>query len=93
MKPVVLTEEQWNRVFAMIKKDHPPSIWLIRENMKRVLGFTPRTHEEWLGYYDTASDEARRSKRCGYHTSVHLDFYNEHQRTMFLLKYGDKIGC
>ena len=64
---------------------------MVRWKMKEVLGFTTRTHEEWLGYYDDASSEDRRAGRHGYKTSIHLDFFDEAKRTMFLLKYGDWI--
>jgi len=92
MKAVVITTDQWTEVYEKIKKDYPPSVWLSREKMKHVLGFTPREHESWLGYYDSASIEDRKAGRHGRHISIHLDFFNESQRTMFLLKYGDKIG-
>jgi hypothetical protein len=50
--------------------------------MRRVLGFTPREHQEWRGPEEPI---------FGYKTTVHLDFFDEQQRTMFLLKYGDWI--
>lgn len=92
MKAVVISKDQWKEVWEKIKKDYPPSVWLSRDKMRRVLGFTHREHEEWLGYYDSASIEDRLAGRHGYKTSIHLDFFNESQRSMFLLKYGDRIG-
>jgi hypothetical protein len=92
MKPLIISIEQWNEVLSRIKKDQPPSVWLSREKMRRVLGFTPREHQEWLGYYDSASSTNRKAGRHGYKTTVHLDFFNDYQRTMFLLKYGEQIG-
>jgi hypothetical protein len=91
MKSLKLTESQWNTIYEKIKASHAPSVWLSREKMRRVLGFTPREHTEWLGYYDTASASDRLNNKHGYKTTVHLDFFNESQRTMFLLKYGDWI--
>ena len=79
MKPVVLTQRQWNSVLEQIKKNHPRSVWLIRDKMKRVLGFTPRDHTDYT------QDDHR------YRYTVHLDFFDEQQRTMFLLKYGDYL--
>lgn len=29
--------------------------------------------------------------RNHYHSEIHLDFYNEHKRTLFLLKFSDCI--
>lgn len=88
MKAYVLSKDQWNSVWGRLKKDYPPSVWLSREKMRRVLGFTQREHTEFLGYYDKVSIEDRLAGKHGYKTSIHLDFYDEKQRTMFILKYG-----
>ncbi len=92
MKPIKLTDNQWKVILEKIKETHAPSVWLSREKMRRVLGFTPREHLEWLGHYDTANISDRKAGKHGYKTTVHLDFFNESQRTMFLLKYGEWIG-
>ena len=78
MKAFVMTTRQWNDLLPEMKKDYPPSVFLLRSRMKDTLGFTPRNHSTW---------ENERYKE-----EVHLDFYSEHQRTMFLLKYGDRLG-
>lgn len=79
MKALILTQEQWKNVSEQIIKNHPRSVWLSRDKMKRVLGFTPRKHTDW-----EQEDYRDRLK-------IHLDFFDEQQRTMFLLKYGDYI--
>ena len=79
MKALILTQEQWKNVSEQIIKNHPRSVWLSRDKMKRVLGFTPRKHTDW-----EQEDYRDRLK-------IHLDFFDEQQRTMFLLKYGDWI--
>lgn len=79
MKPIVMTEAQWGLVLEQIKKTHPRSVWMIRDKMRRVLGFTPREHVD----YDQKDWRLR--------TTIHLDFFDEQQRTMFLLKYGDYL--
>lgn len=76
MKPFVLTTKEWNALRARLKVDYPPSVFLSREKMRRVLGFTTRDHRTYN--YQTGST-----------ISVYLDFYEEKQRTMFLLKYGN----
>ncbi len=91
MKAVKLTSTQWEIILEKIKENHAPSVWLSREKMRRVLGFTPRDHIEWSGFYDTANNSDRLAGKHGYKTTVHLDFFNESQRTMFLLKYGEYI--
>lgn len=89
-KSVVLTEGQWAEIYNLIAKNYPRSVLLIRDKMKAVLGFTVRRHEEWIDRYVESRD-------VGYGTTyrretIHLDFYNEPKRTMFLLKYSDIIG-
>ena len=89
-KPIVLSEKAWLKIYNHIAKTYPPSVLLIRDKMKAVLGFTVRRHEEWIDRYLESRD-------VGYGTTyrretIHLDFYNEPKRTMFLLKYSDIIG-
>jgi len=88
-KPLVLSVKSWNTIHQMISKQYPPSVLLIREKMKTVLGFTSRTHEEWI-------DQEVDIRDVRYGTkfqiiNIHLDFYNEPKRTMFLLKYSEYI--
>jgi hypothetical protein len=92
MKALKLTPDEWHLIRQEIDKHHPRSVSMVRWKMREVLGFTTREHEEWLGYYDNASAEDRRSGKHGYKKSIHLDFFDEAKRTMFLLKYGDWIG-
>lgn len=91
MKSTALTEKQWEQIREQLKKDYPPSVWLTRNKMRDVLGFTNREHTEWLGYWDNANDQDRLAGNHGYKTSIRLDWYDEAKRTMFLLKYGDWI--
>lgn len=81
MKALKLTLNQWQRINVEIAKHHPKSVWLVRTKMRKVLGFTPREHREFV------------PKMSGghYETMIHLDFYDESQQTMFLLKYSDFI--
>lgn len=92
MKSLKLTINEWQKINIELAKHHPRSVWMVRPNMRKVLGFTPRAHEEWLGNYDEVSLEDKKAGRHGYKRSIHLDFYDEAKRTMFLLKYGDLIG-
>ena len=85
-KSIVLTELQWDKIRDLIAKNYPTSVLLIRNNMKDVLGFNVRWHEEWI----TCRDESYGAKYR--RETIHLDFYNEPKRTMFLLKYSDIIG-
>jgi hypothetical protein len=99
-KPVVMLPEQWANVLAMIKQREKPSVYLSRNKMKDVLGFTVRDHREYVKDPDYVSrpqdkDEWFYMEPSGWfegkmnvHT-VRLDFYDEQKRTMFLLKYGN----
>lgn len=78
MKPIIITPGQWLDLKNKINNDYPPSVRLVREKMKRVLGFTPRFYEEF-------------NEDTGRNVNVHLDFFDEHKRTMFLLKYTDYV--
>jgi hypothetical protein len=92
-KPIVLSEAQWLKIYNHIAKNYPPSVLLIRNRMKSVLGFTSRTHEEWIDQEVHINDI--RYKTNFRITTIHLDFYSEPKRTMFLLKYSeflDKSG-
>ena len=54
---------------------------MIRDKMKRVLGFTVREHTAWIPKPDGGYTDYQ----------IHLDFYNEKKRTMFLLKFSEMI--
>lgn len=88
-KPVVLSEKAWAKIHRNIAQNYPPSVLLIRDRMREVLGFTTRTHEEWIDREVNIND-------VGYGTrwrmtTIHLDFYSEPKRTMFLLKYSEYL--
>ena len=89
-KAIILSVTQWQEIVSHIAKTHKKSVLLISKNMKDTLGFTVRRHEEWI-------DRNVESREIGYGTkyrveTIHLDFYNEPKRTMFLLKYSDVLN-
>jgi hypothetical protein len=51
--------------------------------MRKVLGFTSRTHSEW--------DEVGGLGEFHRVEQIHLDFFSENKYTMFLLKYSELI--
>lgn len=92
-KSIVLSEKAWLKIYNHIAQNYPPSVLLIREKMKAVLGFTSRTHEQWFVSEVDLRDVRYGTKYCV--QTIHLDFYNEPKRTMFLLRYSeflDKSG-
>lgn len=86
-KPIVLDKITWNKLHAQIKQDYPLSTLLIRSRMRETLGFTPREHTEWMDSHVEVNDVRYGTKWQV--TNIHLDFYDEPKRLMFLLKYGE----
>lgn len=82
--PIEISYAQWIKLSKQLHEDYPLSVMLIRERMKKVLGFTPREYKDWdhsMGKYGGWR------KNC-----VILDFYSEKKRTFFIMKYSDYIG-
>jgi len=101
MPTLKLTVSQWQRIRADLHTEHPKTVFMIRDKMKRVLGFTVREHNEWVedresddrNGFDMFSVESEgwyKGKRHEY--SIRLDFYNERKYTMFLLKYSEYLN-
>lgn len=79
MKAIVLTISQWKKIRAELYTEHPKTVFMLRDKMKRVLGFTVREHKRWDEGVVNMIHE------------IHLDFYSENKRTMFLLKFSELI--
>jgi hypothetical protein len=82
MPTLKLTIDQWQRIRTDLHTEHPKSVFMLKNKMRAVLGFTVREHNEWIpklsgGYSDH---------------SICLDFYNERKYTMFLLKYSEYLN-
>ena len=82
--------KSWNTIYQLIAKNYPPSVLLVRSKMREVLGFTSRTHEEWFDQLVDLRDVRYNTKY--FVLTMHLDFYNESKRTMFLLKYSEHLN-
>ena len=76
-KSIQFTMEEWVQLKLKMTKDHElkPSVFMIREVMKRELGFTTRMHSQW--------DPGM----VNYQEHVLLDFWNDEKETFFRLKY------
>lgn len=75
MKAIIYPKRDWAPIWERIKADHGQKIsisWVCR----RELGFTVREH---MVYGDDVSWDER--------YQIHLDFYDEAMRTLFILKY------
>jgi hypothetical protein len=82
MRPVILNVKQWKTIRTELQTEHSKTVFMLREKMKRVLGFTVREHNEWIIKPDGGYGDHQ----------IHLDFYSEKKRTMFLLKFSEVIG-
>jgi hypothetical protein len=83
VKPIVLTVNQWQRIRSELHTEYPKTVFMLRDKMKRTLGFTVREHKQFVPNIDGGS----------YGFQIHLDFFSENKRTMFLLKFSDIIGA
>ena len=101
-KALILTHKQWEDALKKIKATNHPSVYLLRDRMRAVLGFTTREHEEWIVDKKPVTIVSLPSTPLGtdldldmlfpntgktLRRTVHLDFYDESKKTMFLLKY------
>lgn len=82
MKPIRLSTRQWRTILAVMHEEYPRTVFMLRDKMKRTLGFTVREHREYVPKMDGGY----------YENQIHLDFYSENKRTMFLLKYSEIIS-
>jgi hypothetical protein len=81
LKAIQLTVDQWQRIRTELHEEYPKTVFMIRDKMKKVLGFTVREHSRWdAGLVNKIFE-------------IHLDFYSENKRTMFLLKFSHIIGA
>jgi hypothetical protein len=79
LKTVKLSQASWLAIYNDIAKHHPHSVLLIRSKMRRVLGFTSRTHSEWDAGVVNRIEQ------------INLDFFSENKYTMFILKYSEYL--
>lgn len=82
MRPVILTQSQWKRIRKELQTEYPKTVFMLRSKMRTVLGFTVREHKAFIHKPDGGYSEFQ----------IHLDFYSERKRTMFLLKFSEVIG-
>ncbi len=79
LKTIKLSQATWLAIYNDIAKNYPHSVLLIRSKMRRVLGFTSRTHSEWDAGVVNQIEQ------------IHLDFFSETKYTMFILKYSEYL--
>jgi len=101
-----LSTSQWRTIRAELHKEHPKTVFMIRDKMKRVLGFTVREHSGYRPRTVRELEDYDRSDNIWHETEkdrkfyreniqdhfIALDFYNERKYTMFLLKFSEILG-
>lgn len=80
-KPIEVSLKNWAKLEKKLRDDYPLSVSLIRDKMKKVLGFTSR---EYIGL-STATYPF--TQKC-----IMLDFFSEKKRTFFIMKYGEYLN-
>jgi hypothetical protein len=85
MPVIKLTSKEWLVILKQLKTEYKmqPAVFLMREVMKRELGFTTRYHRHWVPVKGTDSYNGLGD----WIEEVHLDFYDESASTLFRLKY------
>lgn len=83
MAVIKLSLAQWAKIHNDLAKNNVAATMLIREVMKRELGFTVRRHREWsaeegYGQYDGLGEWVE---------EIHLDFIDSEKELLFRLKY------
>jgi len=81
--PVELTIQQWHILKRHLTSKHPPSTMLIRDAMRRELGFTVRE-----GIVSTRTSGLGNIELIG---TIYLDFYDDSVQSWFMLKYSDYL--
>jgi hypothetical protein len=98
MKPVVLSVSQWQRIREELHTEHPKSVFMLKNKMRAILGFTVREHSEWVeskavestpNWLETGQEGFYKNKH--HEHSIRLDFYNERKYTMFMLKFSEYL--
>jgi len=100
-----LSTRQWRIIRAELHKEHPKSVFMLKNKMRQILGFTVREHSGYrprtareLEQYDLSDNiryETEKENRF-YRENINehvicLDFYDERKYTMFLLKFSEQL--
>jgi len=87
---IKMPHSTWQDIMLILTQEYrdEPSVLLIRDKMRRVLGFTQRYHKEWVEK-GTRED----GRNYGYYREYTvLDFYNESAKSWFLIKFAEQLN-
>lgn len=85
MSTIILERKDWRVIKEKIKERHGENIFLVSWRLKRELGFTVRTHSEWVACgpsLRTGNEHLFEKKE-----TIRLDFYDGAAETLFRLTY------
>ena len=87
---ITMPHRVWQNIMLVLTQEYKdePSVLLIRDKMRRVLGFTQRYHKEWV-------EKGKREDGRAYGRYLEytvLDFYTESAKSWFLIKFADQLN-
>lgn len=108
MKPVKMGRRTWWKIREKLHADHPPSHFLRTKMKEKlgftarehtVWQANKDFNKEYAAYEEAKlnADEMNLllslpPERGQQRTEIHLDFYSENKRTMFLLKFSEELA-
>lgn len=73
--PIEVSRQTRNQIMESLRKEFPPSTTLIRDNMRRDLGFVFRVHwQPGEQYWDV---------------KIYVDFFTDSARSWFLIRFAE----
>jgi hypothetical protein len=81
IKSIIISEPSWKTIRTRIVEDYGSATVMISWRLRNTLGFTVRNHHDYIN----------ESLEWYEKNTIHLDFYDEQLKTLFLLKYGELL--
>jgi hypothetical protein len=86
---ITMPHHVWQDVMLVLTQEYKdePSVLLIRDKMRRTLGFTQRYHKQWV-----ETGKRDNGQAYGFYQEYTvLDFYTESAQSWFLIKFADQL--
>lgn len=75
--PIEVSRQTKNRIMESLREEFPPSTTLIRDNMRRDLGFVFREHRQPGERY--------------WNVKIYVDFFADSARSWFLIRFAEVL--
>lgn len=108
MKPVKMRSRTWAKVKQKMRSEYPPSYFIrdkMKEKLgftvrQHTAYIANKNYSQEYAAYEEALNSADEMnlllcfppERGQCRTEIHLDFYSENKRTMFLLRYSEELA-